>query len=466
MRWVQLKQKILGVWVNLYPQTKSDLVSDDSNYEKSNITQALNQIKDDIGQIEAEPAGQNGQIQFNDNGAFGGSSNLTWDGQELDVKAHLKAEQYNAAKETLFGQASVGEGNISPMMAGMYSDAALYATPYKVERWDVGTSQWVDETSSRLSDVSKILDASPYTEFVMDNTWQKVRFYFDTGQSWLFGLKFLFSFKFLGHVRTIPSYDAKIDWVDSNDEVQRTVVAPRFVSNPNFNAQAGVIELSQYQNTRLVDTEFTVGINNSTFTRARLEIDFTVPENDGKTDWGGFSCELQQFGILLSRFDRGVYGRLPFRWENNLTKTLTNFEVQGVLSKESGSFKIKHPIKDSNYLVHSFVEAPKADLIYSGMVQLDNGIATINIDDEAGMSEGTFEALCRNARRFCTNESGFSPIYSTLSGNVLTITAEDETSTDEVFWQVIGERKDEHMINTSWTDEEGRVIVEPLREDE
>ena len=46
MRWVQLKQKILGVWVNLYPQTKSDLVSDDSDYEKNNITQALNQIKE------------------------------------------------------------------------------------------------------------------------------------------------------------------------------------------------------------------------------------------------------------------------------------------------------------------------------------------------------------------------------------------------------------------------------------
>jgi len=29
---------------------------------------------------------------------------------------------------------------------------------------------------------------------------------------------------------------------------------------------------------------------------------------------------------------------------------------------------------------------------------------------------------------------------------------------------VIGERKDPHIINTSWTDSDGKIIMEPLKE--
>jgi hypothetical protein len=28
---------------------------------------------------------------------------------------------------------------------------------------------------------------------------------------------------------------------------------------------------------------------------------------------------------------------------------------------------------------------------------------------------------------------------------------------------VVGERKDQHMIDTTWTDDNGKVIVEPLK---
>ena len=48
----------------------------------------------------------------------------------------------------------------------------------------------------------------------------------------------------------------------------------------------------------------------------------------------------------------------------------------GSVSKNSGSFKIDHPLeskKDTHHLVHSFVEAPQADNIYRGVVQLKNG---------------------------------------------------------------------------------------------
>ena len=148
--------------------------------------------------------------------------------------------------------------------------------------------------------------------------------------------------------------------------------------------------------------------------------------------------------------------------------TLSNdLSVTGAISKGSGSFRIDHPLKpDTHHLVHSFVEAPTADNRYTGMVTLVAGKAEVNLDEAAGMSDGTFVALNRNIRRHTKNESGFTPVKSSISGNILTITAKTTTCTDEVFWEVIGERQDQHMYDTEWTDDEGRVIVEPEKEND
>jgi hypothetical protein len=113
--------------------------------------------------------------------------------------------------------------------------------------------------------------------------------------------------------------------------------------------------------------------------------------------------------------------------------------------------------------VHSFIEGPKADLVYSGMIRLVSGYAHINIDAVSGMTTGTFEVLCRDVRRSTTNESGFAKIRSEFYGSSLHIYAESQDCGDEIFWQVIGERKDPHMYETSWTDEEGHVVVEPKK---
>jgi hypothetical protein len=141
--------------------------------------------------------------------------------------------------------------------------------------------------------------------------------------------------------------------------------------------------------------------------------------------------------------------------------------VVGSLSKGSGSFKIDHPLPEkaeTHHLVHSFIEGPQADLIYRGNVQLANGQASVNIDAAAHMTEGTFEALCSNVCCFTTNETDWTAVRGSVEGNILTIEAQDPTSTADVCWMVIGERKDKHMIETDWTDENGRVITEPLKE--
>ena len=143
-----------------------------------------------------------------------------------------------------------------------------------------------------------------------------------------------------------------------------------------------------------------------------------------------------------------------------------NLSVSSALSKGSGSFKIDHPLEElseTHHLVHSFIEGPKADLIYRGKTTLISGISTINIDEVSDMTNGTFVALCREVQCFTTNETGWTAIKGSVTGNLLTIQAQDLNCTDKISWMVIGERKDKHMYETEWTNDDGKVIVEPLK---
>ena len=138
--------------------------------------------------------------------------------------------------------------------------------------------------------------------------------------------------------------------------------------------------------------------------------------------------------------------------------------IMGALAKGSGSFRICHPLPskvNTHALVHSFIEGPNADLIYSGHIKLTNGVACINIDCSARMTQGTFEALNRCVRIFTTNETSWDAVRGKVCGNMVIIESQNNTSEDKISWMVIGERHDQHMFDTEWTDNEGRVITEP-----
>jgi hypothetical protein len=158
-----------------------------------------------------------------------------------------------------------------------------------------------------------------------------------------------------------------------------------------------------------------------------------------------------------------------FNWLGTTKATITsagNLTIVGALSKGSGSFRIEHPLpslSETHHLVHSFIEGPQADLIYRGKLTLVNGKAQANIDEVATMTDGTFEVLCREVQCFTTNESGWDLVKGKVIGNIIYIESQNENSTDEISWMVIGERKDKHMMDTEWTDEDGKVIVEPLK---
>lgn len=169
---------------------------------------------------------------------------------------------------------------------------------------------------------------------------------------------------------------------------------------------------------------------------------------------------------------RGDHNDYDFRFRTKTTGTpvdAVTITGAGTLSKASGSFKIDHPLEaktNTHYLVHSFIEGPQADLLYRGTATLSSGTATVNIDTAARITDGTFVALNGNVQAFTTNESGFDAVRGSVSGNVLTITSSDSSSTATISWLVVGERKDAHMLSagTRWTNADGRVITEPSKD--
>ena len=74
--------------------------------------------------------------------------------------------------------------------------------------------------------------------------------------------------------------------------------------------------------------------------------------------------------------------------------------------------------------------------------------------------------MCDDVQCFTSNESDFKAVKGSVSGNILTIECEDSNSTADISWMVIGDRKDEHIMETSWTDENGKPIIEPEKEAE
>ena len=140
--------------------------------------------------------------------------------------------------------------------------------------------------------------------------------------------------------------------------------------------------------------------------------------------------------------------------------------VVGTFTAGTKTFRIDHPLpakNDTHYLLHSSIEGPQADLIYRGRADLVSGTVDVNIDTAAGMTEGTFEVLCTDVQCFTSNEDGWTALKGAVTGNVLTITAQDDTCTDTVSWMVIGERKDAKMIESEWADNDGKLIVETLK---
>ena len=147
--------------------------------------------------------------------------------------------------------------------------------------------------------------------------------------------------------------------------------------------------------------------------------------------------------------------------------TVDNGFQAGSVNSTVKSFVIDHPLgelTDAPKLRHSCIEGPELATFYRGKIQLVDGTATINIDTVSRMTEGTFVALNRNIQSFTTNETGWTLVKSSVSGNVLTIIAQDSNCTDTISWMVLGERKDNAAIKTY--NENGLYDPEQVTEDD
>ena len=78
------------------------------------------------------------------------------------------------------------------------------------------------------------------------------------------------------------------------------------------------------------------------------------------------------------------------------------------------------------------------------------------------MTDGTFVLLNRDIQCFTSNETGWTAVKGSVSGNILTITAENNSCTDTISWMVVGERQDDKIKSSELTTADGDLIVEPL----
>lgn len=137
----------------------------------------------------------------------------------------------------------------------------------------------------------------------------------------------------------------------------------------------------------------------------------------------------------------------------------SDLQVFGTIaSTGTKNFRICHPVLEDKDLLHTAIEAPKADLIYRGKHTL--GADPVNLDNNANMAEGTFVKLVKDVQVFVQNNAGWDRVKGRVEGNLLYIDCENAECTDIVDWLVIGERNDKSYKESDETDNNGNFIVE------
>ena len=137
--------------------------------------------------------------------------------------------------------------------------------------------------------------------------------------------------------------------------------------------------------------------------------------------------------------------------------------VVGEFTAGTKTFRIDHPLPsmtDTHTLSHASIEGPQADLMYRGSVDLQGGAATIDLDEAARMTSGTWAVLCRNPQVWVQNETGWTQVRGSVSGSTLTLSAQDSDCTDTVSWLVVAERNDSHYTDSKSTDDDGLFRLE------
>lgn len=123
-------------------------------------------------------------------------------------------------------------------------------------------------------------------------------------------------------------------------------------------------------------------------------------------------------------------------------KFSSTLNVNGTLSKGSGSFIIDHPQDPANKtLAHSFVESPDVKNLYDGIVKLDgNGEAVIVLPDY-------YDALNKDSRyQFFSLDEAMPNLYIKEEEKNNQFTIAGGKPYGHVSWQITGIRHDAYIL--------------------
>jgi hypothetical protein len=151
------------------------------------------------------------------------------------------------------------------------------------------------------------------------------------------------------------------------------------------------------------------------------------------------------------------------RMSTNQSTDVDALYVNGSFTATDKNFKITHPLDENKWLLHSSIEGPRVDNLYRGMVTLLNGFAKINLDEISNMTEGTWLKLNREPQFFLQNMNGWDRVKGEIINNELFIYSENSDSTDLISYMVIGERQDDGIKQSGFTNNDGRLITEILK---
>ena len=439
-------------------------------------------VKTAVDASSTDPAGSNTQIQYNNSGAFGASANLTFDGSTLAVTGALSATGNVSfdGGSFVFNESGAdkdfrieGDGNANLFVVDASTDRIGIGTATPATEVEVAQSSTTavtlrvqnTNTSTGADRPGKIqlggkVDAENYNHGILEYQ------YADTAIAQIIGVA-KGSTSGTGRGGALRFFTkADNGNLAENMHISASGLVGIGTTSPDgtlhvHTASCGTETANALGSILVLEDDDNNGMSILTPDNAYGQILWGSPSGDGATGdcnariAAGYNSGNQRLDISVGQTNSAL-----------TVHDTGNVAISGALSKGSGSFRIDHPLPektDTHHLVHSFVEGPQADLIYRGTATLNSGTATINLDTAARMTDGTFVELNTNVQAFTSNESGWDAVRGSVSGNVLTIASSDNTSTASVSWLVIGERKDVHMIDTNWTDSEGRVITEPQK---
>jgi hypothetical protein len=144
-------------------------------------------------------------------------------------------------------------------------------------------------------------------------------------------------------------------------------------------------------------------------------------------------------------------------------------QIIGSLAVSSGltagfkNFRIQHPLNENKWLYHTSTESPRADLIYRGVLELQNGEGSASIDSSSNMTIGTFDVLTKNPQLFLQNNESFDRIKGYVQNGSVYVLSENQNSTASIDWSVIAERQDTEMLKSALYDRHGKYKTESYK---